>query len=86
MSHELQEHDAVAEASLTCRCGWKGQGEHPCHGNGYTCRKPAQQRFYVPTMKFSLAGNQLKFSTAETWACDECWENFKKLMKEVRDA
>lgn len=62
-----------------CRCGWDGQGEHPCHGRNYTCRKLALHRFYTPSLRFALAGQAMKFVTQDTWACDECWEDFKKL-------
>lgn len=64
-----------------CRCGWDGTGDHPCHYKNYTCRKPAKERLYLPSMKFSLAGAQLKFSMSKTFACDECWEDFNKLLK-----
>ena len=64
-----------------CRCGWDGNGEHPCHYNGYTCRKPAKQRFYNP-QPVALAGMQPKLQVSESWACDECWEEFKVLLKE----
>lgn len=63
---------------MSCRCGWDGIGEHPCHGMGYTCKKPAKQRFYHDGRPFSLAGVQMKLSMQETWACDECWQNYKQ--------
>ena len=63
-----------------CRCGWYGVGDHPCHHAAYTCRRPAKRRFYVPSMAFTLAGGQLKFSMSDTFACDECWEAFSKLL------
>lgn len=63
--------------STACRCGWDGIGEHPCHGGAYSCRKPATQRFYAPRM-VGLAGVQLKFEVSDTWACDACWEEYKK--------
>ena len=63
-----------------CRCGWDGQGEHPCHyprdGVAYSCKRPAKRRFYEPTKLYSLPGMQMKASVTETWACDECWEKF----------
>jgi len=63
---------------MTCRCGHEGGEPHPCHGVVYTCRKPAIHRFYAP--KFvSLAGQQMKMEVRDTWACDECWEEFKFL-------
>jgi hypothetical protein len=62
---------------MQCRCGHDGQGPHPCHARGYTCRQPAKQRFYSP--KFvALAGAQVKLQVRETWACDPCWQNFEK--------
>lgn len=63
-----------------CRCGYDGDGSHPCHGNGYSCRKPATQRFI--TYPASLAGMQLKFAAYDTWACDECWEDYKSKTKQ----
>lgn len=63
--------------SETCGCGWDGTGDHPCHGSAYSCRKPATSRLYVPTMRASLAGLQMKLSVGETFACDECWERTK---------
>lgn len=62
-----------------CRCGYDGNGPHPCHGNGYTCRKPAQQRLCSPRF-VSLAGNQMKLGVTETWACDACWAEWLKLI------
>jgi hypothetical protein len=62
-----------------CRCGFDGNGPHPCHNNGYSCRKPAAQRFYNPT-PVALAGVQMKLEMSETWACDECWAGFRKLL------
>lgn len=63
---------------MTCRCGWDGTGEHPCHGFRYQCRRPAKARFYEPHRRYSLAGAQAKASMVETFSCDECWERFKK--------
>lgn len=71
-----------------CRCGYKGDGtdgngdaDHPCHANGYSCRRPAKPRLYQSGNLASLAGVQLKFSMQDTWACDECWEAFKNRIK-----
>ena len=56
---------------MTCRCGYTGEGEHPCHGAGYSCRRPATKRLVAyPTC---LAGAQLKLAATETWACEACW-------------
>lgn len=60
-----------------CRCGYNGEGGHPCHGNNYTCRKPATRRFYSPRM-VGLAGMQMKLEASETWACDACWAEFQQ--------
>lgn len=57
----------------TCRCGYTGEGPHPCHGQGYTCRRPATRRLYEQPAPYSLAGMQPKISAVETWACQECW-------------
>ncbi len=59
---------------MACRCGHDGAGAHPCHANGYQCRKPAKQRFV--TRVAALAGAQAKFAASDTWACDECWTAF----------
>ncbi len=60
-------------SSQPCRCGHVGGEPHPCHGLGYTCRKPARERFYN-ARPVALAGMQLKFQVNQTWACDECWD------------
>lgn len=65
---------------MTCRCGHE-VGPHPCHGKGYSCKKPATQRFYHENKPFSLAGMSMKFPVSETWACDECWKSFSALLK-----
>lgn len=62
--------------SEPCPCGWSGEGEHPCHGLGYTCRKPAKTRYYEPHKRYSLAGMQPKMSVVQTHACDDCWAEF----------
>lgn len=61
-----------------CRCGHPNDSAdpHPCHGDGYTCRKPAKQRFYGASL-VCLAGVQMKVGVHESWACDECWERFR---------
>jgi hypothetical protein len=69
---------------VTCRCGWDGTGDHPCHWGNYTCRKPGKEFLYVPHMRFSLAGVQIKFSVEKTVACDEHRELFSKLLEEAR--
>ena len=71
--------------SERCRCGHDGRQntDHPCHGNGYACRKPAQRCFVVANPTQSLAGMQLKFGAYSTWACDECWEMYRKARGEV---
>lgn len=67
-------------AETPCRCGHADAGlPHPCHGGAYTCRKPARQYFYNPR-PVALAGMQMKLGISETWACDECWDSFVKLM------
>lgn len=64
----------------TCRCEWDGVGEHPCHGNAYTCRKPSKQRFYNARTA-ALSGMQMKLVVTDTFACDECWAKFGDLIK-----
>jgi len=61
-----------------CRCGHDGQGSHPCHAKAYKCRKPASQRFYN-AQRVALTGMQMKLQVQDTWACDECWEEFKAM-------
>lgn len=65
-----------------CRCGHSGNGQHPCHALGYSCRKPAKQRFYGPKI-VSLSGQQMKLEVSDTWACDECWASFAKELAPV---
>lgn len=61
----------------TCRCGHKDPGSpHPCHGKGYTCKNPAEHRFYGPKV-VGIAGVQMKYQVQETWACDDCWAAHK---------
>lgn len=72
----------MALPNPACRCGWDGQGEHPCHyprvgGVSYSCKRPAKRRFYEPTKLYSLPGMQMKMSVSETFACDECWATFQ---------
>lgn len=62
-----------------CRCGHEGAGDHPCHGKAHTCRKPATQHFYNP-QPVALAGMQMKLQVTDTWACDECWTQFKAMI------
>jgi len=66
---------------MECRCGWNRQGDHPCHGKGYTCRKPAKSRFVARPA--CLSGSQPKFGAYETFACDQCWEEFQSLLKDM---
>lgn len=65
-----------------CRCGWNGEGEHPCHWGAYTCRKPAKQRFYG-AKPVCLSGVQMKLGVSETRACDEHWAEWQAESKEV---
>lgn len=60
---------------LWCRCGWAGDGPHPCHGRAYSCRAPASHRFY-DARPAAVAGVQVKLQVSETWACDACWAKF----------
>lgn len=56
-------------ADPACRCGWSGEGDHPCH----RCHvSPGTRRLYSPRA-VALAGVQLKFEVSETNACDPCW-------------
>lgn len=58
---------------MTCRCGWDGAGDHPCH----RChQRPGTSRLYNPHIT-CLAGVQMKLGAYETWGCDECWSAFK---------
>ncbi len=70
-----------------CRCGFdkSSQESHPCHAEGYSCRKPAEQRFYMPHSNFALAGYQMKASVSETWACDGCWAKFVRLLEKKHE-
>ena len=69
---------------MNCRCGFTEGEFHPCHYAGYTCRKPATQRFYNPEL-VSLAGTQMKIQITDTWACDECWEKFNEDLLAIRE-
>lgn len=72
-------HEALAELRRGYAQDSPGQGPHPCHYAGYTCRRPAKFRLYLGHgLRFALAGMQMKLSTAGTWACDECWERWHR--------
>jgi hypothetical protein len=61
-----------------CRCGYTaGAGPHPCHGNNYRCKRPAEQRFYNATA-VSLSGMQMKLQVNDTFACDICWKEWEE--------
>jgi len=62
-----------------CRCGWEGEGQHPCHGKGYQCKSPALPRFVATSG--GLSGSQIKTAAYQTWACDSCWEEFREFAK-----
>jgi hypothetical protein len=67
-----------------CRCGHEGEGEHPCHGDAYKCRKPSKQRFYN-ARHVALAGMQMKMEVSSTWACDECWKKFRDITTQTNE-
>lgn len=64
-----------------CRCGHdkKSNEPHPCHWQDYTCRKPSLLRFILNNA--GLSGSTPKFGANDTWACDDHWEEYKRLMK-----
>lgn len=72
----LSKEELAATQPAPCRCGHTGDGPHPCHGRAYTCRRPAQERFYALHMT-ALAGAQMKLGASETWARDECWAEYR---------
>lgn len=64
-----------------CRCGYKGEGEHPCHrciNKGGEVRPGKAILVAYPT---SLAGMQMKLGAYESYACDPCREEFDALVK-----
>jgi len=62
-----------------CRCGWEpGDGSHPCHGGGYTCTKPATRRLVCGLASFD---SPEELRTDVTFACDECWVEFQRLVQ-----
>ncbi len=65
-----------------CRCGFDGDPkDHPCHGQGHTCKKPGTFRLYNMSVgDWSLAGCQPKLLAHDTYACDECWGNYKQIV------
>lgn len=70
----LAERALQAQLAKPCRCGWDGNDEHLCH----RCHgRPGQRQSYQSTSEFSLVAGQPKSSMRETWACDECWAQFK---------
>ena len=83
--HEVDEgtEDAIRNGGvMDCRCGAKKDDTpHPCHGEAYTCRKPAERRWYN-ARPVALSGMQMKVQVEDTWACEECWSKFKSVGKE----
>lgn len=73
--HYLLGGKGEVRMSEKCRCGHQGDEVHPCHADGYQCRKPAEQRFYN-ARPVALTGVMMKLEMTETWACDECWKRF----------
>lgn len=64
-----------------CRCGHTGDGPHPCHADGYSCRQPATARLIpMPLGTGALAGAQMKLTVYETYACDVCFEKHRRRM------
>jgi len=62
--------------TASCRCGHTGPNStHPCHAKGYSCGKPAKQRFQYAGPAY-VAGVMLKVAAIDTWACDDCWAAF----------
>jgi hypothetical protein len=83
MNQTRTQISALSVTDTKCRCGWNGEGDHPCHYGAYTCGKPATQRFYN-ARPVCLAGAQLKFGVMETWACDDHWAEWQSDIKEVK--
>lgn len=71
-----------------CRCGHPKDAvtPHPCHWRspGGRCGSPATQRFYN-ARPVCLSGVHMKLAVDETWACDEHWQVFLKMLAD-RDA
>lgn len=73
--------------SSACRCGrYDGTGDHLCHGNAYTCPRPGSVRYYQPSIRWSLAGVQMKLNVVDTVCCDECWAIFAVQLKAHHEA
>ena len=70
--------------SKACRCGFSGEGPHPCHGKGYSCGNSGATRRFYNARPACLAGVQMKLTVDETWACDSCWEWFKGLLTQQK--
>lgn len=80
----------------SCRCGHPNvsTSPHPCHKYKHKpggrmnelvrCGKPAEQRFYN-AHPVALAGVQMKLEVTESWACEECWVEFKVMMQEANE-
>lgn len=67
----------------TCRCGHPKDAvtPHPCHWQSPVgrCGAPSVQRFYN-ARPACLAGVQMKLVVDDTWACDEHWAVFQKML------
>lgn len=74
-----------AETTFTkespCRCGYAGEGEHPCHrciNKGGEVRPG--KRIFV-TYPAALAGMQMKLAAYESYACEPCREEFRAFVE-----
>ena len=57
-----------------CRCGHTGDGAHPCH----RCHNADGTERFVTTGRAPVAGVQFKLSAYRTWACDDCWAEYRR--------
>lgn len=64
-----------------CRCGFAGEGEHPCHRclNKGGVARPGKRVFVAyPT---ALAGAQMKLGAYESFACAPCLTEYRAFVE-----
>jgi hypothetical protein len=69
----------------SCRCGYNGEGEHPCHrciSKGGEVRPGKRHFITYPT---ALAGMQMKLGAYETFACEPCLKEYRDYVERAAE-
>ena len=70
-------------SNTACRCGFNGEGEHPCHrclNKGGEIRSGKRVFISYPA---SLAGMQVKTAAYTTFACEPCLAEYEAYIRQV---